>query len=232
MNCPGQCRNCAKKGGRVLNQKEIDCRLCFRSQGPEDTREVGEFLSRGWVEGRGPRAGKLGPGARAGLVISLGGELGAGKTVFVKGLARGMGVDEELVSSPTFVLANQYLSPSNGLVLHHVDFYRLEAAGELESIGFFDMMGPGTLLVVEWGPKFLEEMPEDRLEVTIDVEPGRGPEERIFRARGTGPESRGVAEEWGRRLSAIGGRALLEPNADSDAHAEPDPSPGEGAIGK
>ena len=224
----------------MLNQKEIDCRLCFRSQGPEDTREVGEFLSRGWAEGRGPRAGKFGSGARAGLVISLGGELGAGKTVFVKGLARGMGVDEELVSSPTFVLANQYLSPSNGLVLHHVDFYRLEAAGELESIGFFDMMEPGALLVVEWGPKFLKEMPEDRLEVTIAVEPGRGPEGRIFRARGTGPESRGVAEEWGRRLSAIGGRTLLEPNADSDAHADahadadahPDPSPGEAVIAK
>jgi tRNA threonylcarbamoyladenosine biosynthesis protein TsaE len=173
-------------------------------------------------------------------VISLCGELGAGKTVFVKGLARGMGVDEELVSSPTFVLANQYLSPGNGLVLHHVDFYRLEAAGELESMGFFDMMGPGTLLVVEWGPKFLEEMPEDRLEVTIDVEPGRGPDERIFRARGTGPESRGVAEEWGRRLSAVAGRTLLDTNLDAnpDANPAPDPnpdadsSPGEGLIGK
>ena len=220
----------------MLNQKEIDCRLCFRSQGPEDTREVGEFLSRGWVEGRGPRAGKLGPGARAGLVISLGGELGAGKTVFVKGLARGMGVEEELVSSPTFVLANQYLSPSNGLVLHHVDFYRLEAAGELESMGFLDMMGPGALLVVEWGPKFLEEMPEDRLEVTIDVEPGRGPEERIFRVRGTGPESRGVAEEWGRRLSADAGRTLLDANLDANLAVNPDPNPdplpGEGLIGK
>ena len=230
----------------MLNQKEIDFRLCFRSQAPEDTREVGEFLSRGWVEGRGPRAGESGSGARAGLVISLCGELGAGKTVFVKGLARGMGVDEELVSSPTFVLANQYLSPGNGLVLHHVDFYRLEAAGELESMGFFDMMGPGTLLVVEWGPKFLEEMPEDRLEVTIDVEPGRGPEERIFRARGTGPESRGVAEEWGRRLSADAGRTLLDANPDLNPDANPDPnpdanpdpnpdtdpSPGEGLIGK
>jgi hypothetical protein len=101
-------------------------------------------------------------------------------------------------------------------------------------MGFFDMMGPGTLLVVEWGPKFLEEMPEDRLEVTIDVEPGRGPEERIFRARGTGPESRGVAEEWGRRLSAVPGRTLLDTNLDANPAPDPNPdsSAGEGLIGK
>ncbi len=187
-------------------QRDIDYRLCFRSQVPEQTRESGEFLSRAWRQRREREPGEAAAGRGTGLAISLRGDLGAGKTVFVKGLARGMGIDEELVSSPTFVLANEYPSLANGLALHHVDFYRLEAAGELESMGFYDLMVPNALLAVEWGSKFSEELPLDRIDMTIETDAERTPEGRVISAWGTGPRTRGLLPEW-RRLLAAGGRA-------------------------
>jgi tRNA threonylcarbamoyladenosine biosynthesis protein TsaE len=135
-----------------------------------------------------------GPG---GLVVSLRGDLGAGKTVFVKGLARGLGIDESWVSSPTFVLANQYVGREEGLSLHHVDFYRLESPDELESMGFFDLIGPRVLLAVEWGPKFAGELPSDRLE--LELQPDR--EGRVLQARAGGPEAARVLAAWSASLA-------------------------------
>ena len=168
-----------------MTKSEIsDPQPCFDSPTPEATRRYGESLARAW------RAdGAANPG---GLVVSLRGDLGAGKTVFVKGMARGLGLEEALVSSPTFVLANQYACPEEGLRLHHVDFYRLEGADELESMGFFDLMGPGALLAVEWGGKFAGELPVDRLELELEPE-GDG---RILRARAGGPNSARILEAW------------------------------------
>ncbi|HIL80859.1 MAG TPA: tRNA (adenosine(37)-N6)-threonylcarbamoyltransferase complex ATPase subunit type 1 TsaE [Myxococcales bacterium] len=163
-------------------------------------------MSRAWRQRREREPGEAAAGRGTGLAISLRGDLGAGKTVFVKGLARGMGIDEELVSSPTFVLANEYPSLANGLALHHVDFYRLEAAGELESMGFYDLMVPNALLAVEWGSKFSEELPLDRIDMTIETDAERTPEGRVISAWGTGPRTRGLLPEW-RRLLAAGGRA-------------------------
>ncbi len=84
----------------------------FDSPDPEHTFACGADLGR-----------SIG---RDGLVIALVGPLGAGKTVFVKGLADGLGIDARLVSSPTFVIAQQYPIPVGPEALHHVDLYRLE----------------------------------------------------------------------------------------------------------
>jgi tRNA threonylcarbamoyladenosine biosynthesis protein TsaE len=92
-----------------------------------DSPDAERTLERGVELGRSISA--------AGLAIELIGPLGAGKTVFVKGLATGLGVDARSVSSPTFVIAQQYRLATGPESLHHVDLYRLESESELESIG-------------------------------------------------------------------------------------------------
>ena len=130
------------------------------------------------------------------LVLNLNGPLGAGKTAFVKGLAAGMGFAPDQVSSPTFVLANQYPSPA-GLWLHHVDFYRIEAFSELESIGFYDLIEPSSVLAVEWGDRFPEALPCDRIDITLQSE---GAERRRFsvcaRGRSLGSLVASWADDW------------------------------------
>ena len=93
---------------------------------------------------------------RAGDVIALVGELGAGKTQWVKGLAAGLG-SEATVTSPTFTLIHEY--PGGRLPLYHVDCYRLEGAEELLGIGLDDYLDGGGVLVIEWADKFPELMP-------------------------------------------------------------------------
>lgn len=156
--------------------------LCFRSRAPEATRRAAAGLARAWLATSGG----------AGLVVSLSGPLGAGKTVFVKGLADGVGVDAGLVSSPTFVLANEYPAP-DGVALHHVDFYRIEQAVELEEMGFFDLMAPGALLAVEWGERFEHALPRERIDVSIAPE---GERERRLDVVARGDLAGAVLASW------------------------------------
>jgi tRNA threonylcarbamoyladenosine biosynthesis protein TsaE len=88
---------------------------------------------------------------RAGDVLALSGDLGAGKTHFVKGLAAGLGAPAE-VTSPTFTLIHEY--PGGRLPLFHFDFYRLESGDELLAIGFDDYLDAGGVLALEWAEKF------------------------------------------------------------------------------
>lgn len=93
---------------------------------------------------------------RAGDVLALAGDLGAGKTQWVKGLAAGLGSDA-VVTSPTFTLIHEY---GGGRVpLYHVDCYRLEQAAELVGIGLDDYLDGDGVLVIEWADKFPELMP-------------------------------------------------------------------------
>ncbi len=96
-------------------------------------------------------AGKLAPFFRAGDLVILTGELGAGKTVFVRGLARGLGIDEDLVNSPSFTVVNEY--PDGKLPLFHFDLYRLGDASELQEIGWDEYRRRDGLVVVEWGER-------------------------------------------------------------------------------
>ena len=88
---------------------------------------------------------------RAGTVLALCGDLGAGKTHFVKGLAAGLGTDAA-VTSPTFTLIHEY--PGGRLPLFHFDLYRLESEDELLRIGFDDYLDAGGVLALEWAEKF------------------------------------------------------------------------------
>jgi tRNA threonylcarbamoyladenosine biosynthesis protein TsaE len=110
-------------------------------------------------------AKRLGPGA----VILLTGDLGAGKTAFVRGLALGLGIDPEEVSSPTFTLIQEYRSSAGSgarpTVLSHVDLYRLEAA-EADDLGLDELTAGGGVVAIEWAEK-LRTPPADGLRVTI-----------------------------------------------------------------
>ncbi len=98
--------------------------------------------------------GALGRALWPGDVLAIEGELGAGKTRLVRGIARGMGLDEALVASPTFVLVNHYPPPSEDHTgLHHVDAYRLHGSDELEAVGWDRVMDGSAAVAIEWASK-------------------------------------------------------------------------------
>ncbi|HEV8255317.1 MAG TPA: tRNA (adenosine(37)-N6)-threonylcarbamoyltransferase complex ATPase subunit type 1 TsaE [Vicinamibacteria bacterium] len=103
-------------------------------------------------------AAELAVSFRGGEVVLLSGELGAGKTVFVRGLARGLGADPEEVASPTFVLLTSY---PGRLTLHHADLYRLRGDGDERELGLDELPGKGGVLAVEWAER-LSYRPWDR----------------------------------------------------------------------
>lgn len=114
----------------------------------------------------------LGRHAEAGDVVLLQGELGAGKTTFAQGFARGAG-SEELVNSPTFVLVNEY---RGRLPIYHADLYRLDDAGEVERLDLANASLDGALLV-EWPERGDGLLPPEHLLVRIEH---AGPEERVL----------------------------------------------------
>ena len=99
-----------------------------------------------------------------GTVIAMYGDLGAGKTAFVRGMARGMGLDCR-VSSPTFTIVNEYLGPRE---LIHFDMYRLSGADELFDIGWEDYLNRGAVCAVEWSENVEDAFFGDEIRVTIE----------------------------------------------------------------
>ncbi len=92
---------------------------------------------------------RIGTHAEPGDLILLSGELGAGKTVLVRGIATGMGIDPSVVRSPTFVLHHVYRAGPR--VLHHIDLYRLGAEADIRLLDVDEMLESGGVVVVEWG---------------------------------------------------------------------------------
>jgi tRNA threonylcarbamoyladenosine biosynthesis protein TsaE len=149
-------------------------------------REEPEFetITRGPEEtlGLGRRLGELLSG---GEFIALMGELGSGKTVLAKGIARGLGVvNEDEVTSPSFVLVNEY---RGRVPVYHVDLYRLEDPAAVEGIGWEEFVsGPGVTLV-EWAEKAETYLPGERIDVHLQW---LGEEERKIHLCGRGPAGR------------------------------------------
>src|SRR2546422_8380889 len=121
---------------------------CPAPSGPSSAR-VRETLTQSEAETEA-LAAELAAAFRGGEVVLLSGELGAGKTVFVRGLARGVGADPEEVASPTFVLLTRY---PGRLTLHHADLYRLAGGGDDLELGLEELPGPGGVLAVEWAER-------------------------------------------------------------------------------
>lgn len=137
----------------------------------------------------------------AGAVVALIGPLGAGKTVFAKGLAEGLGLPPDLVASPTFTIACEIASPG-GLRLVHADLFRIESPAELEAAGFLDWLAPGTLLAVEWADRWPDELPGERLEVRLAAQPTEGQGERTLEARAVGAGAEALLGRWRERLAS------------------------------
>ncbi len=161
------------------------------------TRGKAEPETRRWVTKNpeqtmhlGRVAGELlGPGS----VVALMGDLGTGKTVFVKGVAQGLGMtDEREITSPSFVLVNEY---SGRWPIYHVDLYRLHHAREVEDLGWEELISSPGVILIEWAEKVLALLPAERMEVHFEWVNAR---ERKLTLIGRGEAARG----WVRTLGA------------------------------
>ena len=142
----------------------------FITNSPEETEKIGE---------------KMAKALPAGTILAYRGDLGAGKTAFTRGLARGLGANEP-VTSPTYTIVNEYLS--GRLPLFHFDMYRLRSADDLFDIGWEDYLDRNGICAVEWSENVAEAM-EDAVFVTIQK---------------TGESSRRITVEGGVKLADIG----------------------------
>lgn len=123
----------------------------------------GEFLSRS-TEQTIALGEALGRVLSATDVLVLTGDLGAGKTQLTKGVARGMGVTDD-VTSPTFTIEMVY--EGSEMPLYHFDLYRLDDPGQLEDTGLFDALGSDGPCVIEWGEQFADEIGDERCDVYV-----------------------------------------------------------------
>ena len=143
--------------------------MTFYTNSPAQTETVGEKLGKALVPG---------------TVIAYRGDLGAGKTAFTRGLARGLGCTEQ-VTSPTYTIVNEYLS--GRMPLFHFDMYRLKSVDDLWDIGWDDYLERGGVCAVEWSENVDDAM-EDAVFVTIEK---------------TGEESRRITIEGGTALADL-----------------------------
>lgn len=130
-------------------------------------------------------AAGIGGCCRGGDVIVLVGELGAGKTTFTQGLARGLGITEP-VTSPTFVISRVHPHPTGGVSLVHVDAYRIGSAAELDDLDLEADLST-SVVVVEWGRGLAEELSPEGLDVAIARSDSDDDERRTLELAGRGP---------------------------------------------
>lgn len=130
----------------------------YQSFSSAETKKIGERLAEDVLK-RGPRKS----GA---TVLALNGELGAGKTTFVQGFMRGLGIKKR-AASPTFILMRRSVIPPCKNIrafrnVYHADFYRLHSAAELEPLGFSEILrNSGNIVLIEWAEKIKKALPRD-----------------------------------------------------------------------
>ena len=125
--------------------------MIYYSQSEKETKQLGFNLSKKVVKGS---------------VISLRGSLGAGKTVFAKGFAEGLGITEAIVS-PTFTLVQEY---DGVLKMYHLDLYRLSGEDEFESMGGEDFLYPDGVTLIEWSEKIEDMLPDNTIFININID--------------------------------------------------------------
>lgn len=136
----------------------------YVTNGEGETEDLGAWL-----------AGRLSPGA----VIAFTGDLGAGKTAFTRGLARGLGITDR-VTSPTFTIVNEY--EGGRMPLFHFDMYRLGSSDELFDIGWEDYLARGGVCAVEWSEN-IDEALDDRT-IRVDIRRGDRDSQRVLAIEG------------------------------------------------
>ena len=128
----------------------------YETLSPEETLEVGKELGKASV---------------AGQVYALVGDLGVGKTVFTKGFAEGLGI-EEAVNSPTFTILQSY--DEGRIPLYHFDVYRIEEPEEMEEIGFDEYIEGDGVCLIEWAGRIADILPENIIVIRIEKDLGKG----------------------------------------------------------
>jgi tRNA threonylcarbamoyladenosine biosynthesis protein TsaE len=165
-------------------------RLVARTRSVDETRDL---------------AASLVPSIRPGDLLLLAGDLGAGKTAFVQGLGRALGVTEP-ITSPTFTLAQRY---DGEMVLHHLDVYRLAQLNEVVDLGLGELLDEGGVVAIEWGDAVIPVLPSDYLEVRLTMADVATPDRREVELQPVGPawaaRQRALAEAIGPWRTAAGG---------------------------
>lgn len=153
----------------------------YRSHGPAATARIGEAL------------GSL---LKPGDVVVLAGDLGAGKTCLTGGVARALG-DPGAVTSPTFAI--MAVHEEGRIPLYHFDLYRLEDAAQLEDTGLYDTLGGDGACLIEWGDLFIDELGDERLDVSLrrdpEADPATGEPARIVEFSPRGARAQALAVE-------------------------------------
>ena len=128
----------------------------FQTHSAEETTELGR---------------RLAPELKPGSIVLLRGDLGAGKTTMVKGIAEGFNAARaEEVTSPTFTLIHEYRGPE--ITLYHIDLYRIDTQRELDTLALDDLMTANSILLIEWGEKFQRFAQERDAEIAIEHQGG------------------------------------------------------------
>ncbi len=142
----------------------------FETTSERETRELGKKLSLS---------------AAPNSVYALDGDLGTGKTVFVKGFAEGLGITEP-ISSPTFTIMKPYAE--GRLPLYHFDVYRISDPDELFEIGFSETLTSGGISLLEWGSLVLSELPPETVFIRIEKDLSKGTDYRRITVKGMNEE--------------------------------------------
>lgn len=138
--------------------------ITLSTEGPEQTRRLGRLLGELLQEGD---------------VIALYGDLGSGKTCLIQGIAIGAGVKERYITSPTFIMINEYRGRTP---FYHIDLYRITPS-EIEGLGLRDYIYSEGVTVIEWADRAGDELPEERLSVYLKIT-GRRTREIRFEGKG------------------------------------------------
>lgn len=125
-----------------------------KTKSPKETQKLGEKLSKSF---------------KGGEVIALYGDLGSGKTVFVQGLAKGLGIKRK-ITSPTFVFMRTYpfFKKRESLTFYHIDLYRGENDKDFEALGLDEIFAPDSIVVLEWAERIKKELPKKHIEVKLE----------------------------------------------------------------
>ncbi len=145
----------------------------FITRSPEETEALGR---------------RIGAQLAGNEIIALFGGLGMGKTAFVRGLAEGLGIDQNEISSPTFAIVHEH---EGDKTLFHFDMYRVESWDDLYSTGFFDYIGNG-VVVTEWSENIEGALPDDR--INIEISAPDHDDARVFRISGSGIDGCGLSD--------------------------------------
>lgn len=152
--------------------------LVLNTGGPDETRSLGRIL------------GKL---LQEGDVVALYGDLGSGKTCLAQGIAHGIGVKERYITSPTFIMINEY---TGRIPFYHIDLYRV-AFSELGGLGFRDYLSDVGATVIEWAERAGDELPEERLSIYLKI---TGKKSREIKFEGEGERCINLVKAFAERI--------------------------------